>query len=582
MMTRRSSTNARAYATGTLYVWILTLVLVWLIFCSPWSIGWTLTLAVLAVLVGISALFVAFQSNRSRRIATQEILADITLPLHNLPAGLLHNTPLVLVAGDAVSLQASFGDTSVRLTDAAIWIRVTEVAQLMYIADALMHWRDGQGPEAIIYLMHTNDPLEQTRLRATLLSFRSAISETSRAIGYRLPTGIAMYLQDNALPSTNNGIWFGATGSEPLKIASVSEHVASALAQYSQFLPPQDAMRRRLGYLTARVDALAQWASSTLLPTMTDQQGRTEQVQLLAFGVTTVTGATARQSAFSRFSATRTGLMQRDTVSSALSLSSHSSSSWPLPDILLPAFPLRLVRPALPATLAHALVWALIFFAGAAAASAWQNRELVQTLHRHVQLYETILPVQDAARVEALAVLKQDRDTLEFHLRTGVPLRLGMGFYQGRTWLSRIDALIAGYTPPAPLPVTIELDSMSLFNSASAVLHPDANRALVSALEMIKSYTDKRVLIAGHSDSTGDSKSNQKLSEERATAVRDWLADASGIPTSRFAIQGYGDTRPKAGNDTAAGRAANRRVEITLVPDCRNQRPPGQMACLFN
>lgn len=193
------------------------------------------------------------------------------------------------------------------------------------------------------------------------------------------------------------------------------------------------------------------------------------------------------------------------------------------------------------------------------------------------------MPEQDSARRDALAALKQDRNELEHHARSGVPLRLGVGFYQGERWLPHLNRIIAGYQSPAPPPTTIELDSLSLFNSGSAILNPGSNRVLVGALEMIKAHDDKRVLIAGHTDITGDAKSNQKLSEARAASVRDWLADASGIPAERFAIQGYGDSRPKNDNATEAERAANRRVEITLVPDCRNQRTPsGQTACSFN
>jgi outer membrane protein OmpA-like peptidoglycan-associated protein len=58
-----------------------------------------------------------------------------------------------------------------------------------------------------------------------------------------------------------------------------------------------------------------------------------------------------------------------------------------------------------------------------------------------------------------------------------------------------------------------------------------------------------------------------RLSIARAAAVRDWLIDASGMPATQFAIQGYGDTRPIANNDAPEGRAKNRRVEITLVPE---------------
>ncbi|WP_155416775.1 OmpA family protein, partial [Burkholderia vietnamiensis] len=123
------------------------------------------------------------------------------------------------------------------------------------------------------------------------------------------------------------------------------------------------------------------------------------------------------------------------------------------------------------------------------------------------------------------------------------------------------------YVPPAPPPAIVTLDSMSLFDSGSARLKPGSNRAMVGALEMINAHPDKRILVAGHTDDTGDPNANLKLSAARAQAVRDWLVDASGIASTRFAIQGYGMTRPLAGNDTAEGRARNRRVEITLVPD---------------
>lgn len=152
--------------------------------------------------------------------------------------------------------------------------------------------------------------------------------------------------------------------------------------------------------------------------------------------------------------------------------------------------------------------------------------------------------------------------------------------------LASLNALIAGYQPPPPPPVTIELDSLSLFRSGSATLDSGSNRLLIRALDLIKAHPDKRVLVAGHTDSTGSPQANLKLSEARAASVRNWLADAAALPLTRFAIQGYGDTRPKATNDTDAGRAANRRVEITLVADCRDvrdgdQATPGHPACSF-
>ena len=110
----------------------------------------------------------------------------------------------------------------------------------------------------------------------------------------------------------------------------------------------------------------------------------------------------------------------------------------------------------------------------------------------------------------------------------------------------------------------LSLNSGLVFDSGKAALRPGSNRMMVGALEMINAHPDKRILVAGYTDSTGSPDTNLALSQARAATVRNWLIDASGIPATQFAIQGYGDTRPVAGNDTREGRAKNRRVEITL------------------
>ncbi len=114
---------------------------------------------------------------------------------------------------------------------------------------------------------------------------------------------------------------------------------------------------------------------------------------------------------------------------------------------------------------------------------------------------------------------------------------------------------------------------MSLFDSGRARLKDGSTRVMVNALEMIKAHPDKRILVAGYTDNVGDPDSNLKLSTARAEAVREWLIEASGIPATQFAIQGYGDTRPIVKNDSESGRAKNRRVEITLVPDAEMGTP---------
>ncbi|MDO2366733.1 OmpA family protein, partial [Escherichia coli] len=74
------------------------------------------------------------------------------------------------------------------------------------------------------------------------------------------------------------------------------------------------------------------------------------------------------------------------------------------------------------------------------------------------------------------------------------------------------------------------------------------------------------IVVAGHPDSIGNDRSNQQLSLKRAEAVRDWMRDTGDVPVSCFAVQGCGASSPVASNETPEGRAKNRRVEISLVP----------------
>ncbi|MCZ4279076.1 OmpA family protein, partial [Rhodococcoides yunnanense] len=83
------------------------------------------------------------------------------------------------------------------------------------------------------------------------------------------------------------------------------------------------------------------------------------------------------------------------------------------------------------------------------------------------------------------------------------------------------------------------------------------------------------IVVAGHTDITGDTKANQVLSLKRAEALRDWMLSTSDVSPTCFAVQGYGATRPLASNDTPEGRATNRRVEISLVPQADACQVPG-------
>ena len=87
---------------------------------------------------------------------------------------------------------------------------------------------------------------------------------------------------------------------------------------------------------------------------------------------------------------------------------------------------------------------------------------------------------------------------------------------------------------------------------------------MVDIIQILNEYPTAKFTVEGHTDSVGSDKLNQKLSEERANSVRDFLID-KGIDAGRLTAIGYGESKPIATNNTRAGRAQNRRVEINLV-----------------
>jgi outer membrane protein OmpA-like peptidoglycan-associated protein len=102
-----------------------------------------------------------------------------------------------------------------------------------------------------------------------------------------------------------------------------------------------------------------------------------------------------------------------------------------------------------------------------------------------------------------------------------------------------------------------------LFATGKYDLTPDARVKLAKVSGILLSYPGLRLQVEGHTDSVGGNEYNQKLSEERAGAVRDFLV-RQGVAMNNVAAVGYGKSEPVASNDTASGRAQNRRVEMVV------------------
>jgi OOP family OmpA-OmpF porin len=104
------------------------------------------------------------------------------------------------------------------------------------------------------------------------------------------------------------------------------------------------------------------------------------------------------------------------------------------------------------------------------------------------------------------------------------------------------------------------------FSSGKAEIHPDDFPVLDEVGEILVRWPMAQIEIGGHTDAQGSDEKNQLLSEQRAQAVRDYLATKfADLGAERLTVKGHGETQPVADNATPEGRAQNRRVEFKVL-----------------
>jgi choice-of-anchor C domain-containing protein len=155
-----------------------------------------------------------------------------------------------------------------------------------------------------------------------------------------------------------------------------------------------------------------------------------------------------------------------------------------------------------------------------------------------------------------------DSTTLEFTSLTRSP-ETGYG--------PAIDRVVVVVIEEGPLRVTesdgeiqVSMGAEILFDTGESELRERATAALKQLAELIAEHPDRAVEIEGHTDSEGTRAYNERLSLERAEAVKRWLASNGSVAESRMTTRGFGPTQPVASNDTPEGRQQNRRVEVRV------------------
>jgi outer membrane protein OmpA-like peptidoglycan-associated protein len=556
----------------TVFAAALALAVIWLVLPLEHSVAWTIT-AIIVVLTLLPVWWYARQRSLARDL-NAHVLHALGATTAEIPAKLLARMPLVLVTGDGLTalFNRNAEERYAHIGEGAIWLRVDRPQDLPRLALAVTQWRNGHAPDGIVLsvvpALHPTEDVLTHRLRVV----RQATADATRMLGTRLPGYVAIYQRltgdetprrdGEALGRQITRQWYGVSSSSRLLDAQRYEEAIRAAESEVQCAVGDRTVAARAAALASIVG----WTQRIVIGALTDRQQPATPWALFGAGWIDCGLASGPTNPWVRDVGRQTHVMRAQA--------NASPQPWPLPQPLISAMPRRRwISPRLVA-LVHAL--ALLGCAAAVAFSgaAKNNEALLNRVSADLGRYSMIPAAHDMAKRDALRTLVADRDQLDHYARTGMPLRLSFGMYRGVRLIPVLDAAIASYVPPPSPPEVVTLDSMSLFDSGRAQLRPGSTRAMVGALDMIRAHAGKRILVAGFTDSVGNPEFNLKLSGARAEAVRDWLAEAAGIPVTQFAIEGYGDTRPIASNETPEGRARNRRVEITLVPDAPRDAGP--------
>ena len=119
------------------------------------------------------------------------------------------------------------------------------------------------------------------------------------------------------------------------------------------------------------------------------------------------------------------------------------------------------------------------------------------------------------------------------------------------------------YVVPLEVGQSIRLNNI-FFDSSLATLREESFHELDRILPYFEKFPNLKIELSGHTDAVGSDAANQKLSEARASSVRDYLIK-NGVMIDKIEAVGYGESEPVATNDTDEGRQLNRRVEFKVL-----------------
>ncbi|WP_339482843.1 MULTISPECIES: OmpA family protein [unclassified Pseudomonas] len=521
---------------------------------------WVRVVAMLIVVCCVGLGWVLSSRHAARRRGSVNLAASMSLPAASF------RRPVVLVCGD--DLEGLFGTVAeeqmaLRVSDQGCYVRVPGVEQLPAFTESVLAVRPDWGSQlSVMLIVNPAAHAEAGVLAGHLRTFRYQFAQ-ARKYGGALPLVLLSYLPT----SQSEDPWFcWANGQSSPRVRNAGACVSVADWQ-SQSADSSVQTARTCTVVQLR--SVSVWLNEAVLPHLwfDDAVG---PAMICAIKPVPALPLLVEGSLWQQWLRNKVAL---DDNRQAL-----TGAQLPFPDPVLNVIPRRgqgsqTQRASVVALWMLALTGVL-----ALAHSAWQNTLLVRQVSDDLQRYTSLSALKQrdrqtiARREVAARELRQAGQRLDTYYRNGEPLALGLGLYRGERLRTRLWAVLANHRErslsiPLQLPTPVRLDSLSLFSPGSAQLKPNSTKVLIDALVGIKAQPGWLIVIAGHTDATGDASQNLRLSRARAAAVHDWMQHMGGIPDSCFAVQGFGASYPIASNDTEAGRAANRRVDIRLVPE---------------
>ncbi|MCO6556065.1 MAG: OmpA family protein [Gilliamella sp.] len=569
-----------------IYAAILSLLLLFVFL--PITVGWKIIGTILVLVIAGGLLWRMQRYRRMLALSTTNI-DFLTQKLDLLPARQRYRLPILLVTGSAAKdffpEDLSIAESNIVVSSEAVWIYVEEYSHLPIVYDSLISkWPDMIGRVGIFLALTPELEDKQGLFIAKLQAFRQSWADTCRIAKYQLPVYLSTHIGlNNLIYDEQNPLpvyWFQLVDH---KLFLLDRYLSPLNNWVNDIKTPSSERERRLR-LRPLLNETQSWIEQIVLSTLIDPKQPIAKCKPTGIAIYPINQSIVNNNIMQK---------QWESITTLPLPNNHKiEDNVSPPDSLIKFMPIAYPFSPIATMVCGLITITSIFIMGCLGASFWNNIKLSDQIQNDIRHYHLISMDSYEEKRQALELLKDDRVMLNQYLAQGEPVRLGMGLYHGQQLLEPLNVSMSDYVakPPEPekiiikeekvimkeVPSVIRLDSLALFESGQSSLKSDSTKILVNALVEMKKQINANhgtgwlILVAGHTDSTGDENKNIQLSLERATAVRNWIIKASDIPETCFAIQGYGAKKPLVSNDTLEGRAQNRRVEISLVPQMSN------------